>query len=460
MARTLIRNATIISVDPNIGDFQRGDILVEGSKIAAIAPSIPADDAEIVDATNRIAIPGFVDTHRHTWESLLRATGPDWSLAQYFTGVRVVMGGLYTPEDNYVANLLGALDALDSGITTLYDWSHNNNSPEHSDASVQGLEGRRHARRLRLRQFQRRMVSAEQLADQLDDFRRVRKQHFSSDDQLVTMAMASRGPQFATLDITEQDFKVAREMGVRITVHVGDGVWGLTQPLMQMNSRGLLKDDTTYVHCNTIADEEFKLMADSGGTASIAPELEMHMGHGLPPALKLLAAGIRPSISIDVVTTVPGDMFNAMRALIAGTRLIVNMKALEERKGVDPLPLTSREVLEFATLQGAKACGLDHKTGSLTPGKEADIVLISTDSMNMIPMNNPVGAVVEFANAGNVDSVFVAGKARKRNGKLLDLDFASFRKKVDAARDGLFARAGVPSDGSWIVKPYAEEPEF
>jgi 5-methylthioadenosine/S-adenosylhomocysteine deaminase len=243
-------------------------------------------------------------------------------------------------------------------------------------------------------------------------------------------------------------------------VHVGDGVWGLTQPLIQMNSRGLLKDDTTYVHCNTIADEEFKLMGDSGGTASIAPELEMHMGHGLPPALKLLAAGIMPSISIDVVTTVPGDMFNAMRALIAGTRLIVNMKALEERKGVDPLPLTSRQVLEFATLQGAKACGLDHKTGSLTPGKEADIVLISTDSLNMIPMNNPVGAVVEFANAGNVDSVFVAGKARKRNGKLLDLDFASFRRKVDAARDGLFARAGVPSDGSWIVKPYAEEPEF
>jgi cytosine/adenosine deaminase-related metal-dependent hydrolase len=460
MARTLIRNATILSVDPNIGDLHRGDILIEGSKIASIAPSIAADDAEIVDAANRIAIPGFVDTHRHTWESLLRATGPDWSLAQYFTGVRVVMGGLYTPDDNYVANLLGALDALDSGITTLYDWSHNNNSPEHSDASVQGLKDAGMRGVFGYGNSNAEWFPPSSLPTNYDDFRRVRKQHFSSDDQLVTMAMASRGPQFATLDITEQDFKVAREMGVRVTVHVGDGVWGMTQPLIQMNSRGLLKNDTTYVHCNTIADEEFKLMGDSGGTASIAPELEMHMGHGLPPALKLLAAGIRPSISIDVVTTVPGDMFNAMRALIAGTRLIVNMKALEERKGVDPLPLTSREVLEFATLQGAKACGLDHKIGSLTPGKEADIVLVSTDSMNMIPMNNPVGAVVEFANTGNVDSIFVAGKARKRNGKLLDVDFASFRKKVDAARDGLFGRAGVPTDGSWIVKPYAEKPEF
>src|SRR5262245_1525828 len=460
MARTLIRNATIISVDPKIGDLHRGDILIEGSKIAAIAPSIPADGAEVIDATNRIAIPGFIDTHRHTWESLLRATGPDWSLAQYFTGVRVGMGGRCTPEDNYIANLLGALDALDSGITTLYDWSHNNNSPEHSDASVQGLKDAGMRAVFGYGNSNAEWFPPNTLPTNYDDFRRVHKKHFSSDDQLVTLALAARGPQFTTLDITEQDFKVAREEGVRITVHVGDGIWGMTVQLWQMHSLGLLKDDTPYVHCNTIADEQFSLIGDTGVTASIAPEVEMQMGHGLPPALKLLGAGIRPSISIDVVTTVPSDMFNAMRALIAGTRLIVHMKALEKREGVDPLPLTSRDVLEFATLQGAKACGLDHKTGSLTPGKEADIVLISTDSMNLIPMNNPVGAVVEFANVGNVDSIFVAGKARKRNGKLLDIDFASFRKKVDAARDGLFARAGVPTDGSWIVKPYAEEPEF
>jgi cytosine/adenosine deaminase-related metal-dependent hydrolase len=150
-------------------------------------------------------------------------------------------------------------------------------------------------------------------------------------------------------------------------------------------------------------------------------------------------------------------MFSAMRALIAGTRLVVNMKALEERKIVDPLPLTSRDVLEFASLQGAKACGLDHKTGSLTPGKEADIVLISTDSMNMIPVNNPVGAVVEFANPGNVDTIYIAGKVKKKNGKLVGIDFPSFRKRVDKQRDGLFGRAGVPTDGSWIVRPYTEE---
>jgi cytosine/adenosine deaminase-related metal-dependent hydrolase len=459
MARTLVSQATIISIDPKVGDLHRGDILIDGSKIAAIAPKIEAADAEVIDATDMIAIPGLIDTHRHTWESLLRATGPDWSHAQYFTGVRGVMGGLYTPEDNYIGNLLGALEALDSGITTLYDWSHNNNSPEHADASVQGLKDSGIRGVFAYGNSNAEWFPPNTIPTNYDDIRRVRKQHFPSDDGLVTMAVAARGPQFTTLDITEKDFQTARELGVRITVHVGDGLWGFNKPLIQMQSRGLLKDDTTYVHCNTISDDEFKLIADTGGTGSIAPEVEMQMGHGMPPALRFLAVGIRPSLSIDVVTTIPGDMFDAMRAFLAGTRLMVHRLALEKREAIHPLPLTSRDVLEFATLQGARACGLDHKTGSLTPGKEADIVLIDTNSMNLIPMNNPVGAVAEFCHTGNVDSIFVAGKPVKRHGKLLGIDFPAFRRRVDACRDGLFARAGVPTDGSWIVKPYEEEPK-
>ena len=456
MARTLIKNATIISVDPKVGDLHRGDILIDGTKIAAIAPSIPAGDAEVIDATNMIAIPGFIDTHRHTWEALLRNTGPDWTLAQYFTGVRVVMGGLYTPEDNYIGNLLGALDSLDSGVTTLYDWSHNNNSPAHADAVIQGLRDAGLRAVFGYGNSNAEWFPPSDLPTNYADLRRVRKEQLSSDDGLITMAVASRGPQFATLDITEDDFKVARELGIRITVHVGDGLWGMSKPVEQMHERKMLGPDVTYVHTNTINDREFQIIGETGGTASIAPELEMQMGHGLPPALKLLDAGVRPSISSDVVTTVPCDMFNAMRHLISGTRLMVNKVAIEENRIVDPLPLTSRDVLEFATLQGARACGLDHKTGSLTPGKEADIVLISTNAMNMIPLNNPVGAVVEFSHVGNVDTIFVAGKIKKRNGKLTDVDFPSFRRKVDAARDGLFARAGVPTDGSWIVRPYTD----
>lgn len=456
MKRTLVKNATIISVDPDVGDVLGGDILIEGSRIVEISKSISADDAEIIDATNHIAIPGFVDTHRHTWESLLRNAGPDWSLAQYFTGVRVVMGGIYTPEHMHIANLLGALDSLDAGITTVFDWSHLNNTPEHADAAIQGLRDSGVRGIFGYGNSNDEWNVPSKLASNYDDISRVRRDVLASDDALVTMAVAPRGPQFTSMDVTEKDFALARELGLRISVHVGDGLWGMSRPIPQLKEAGLLGDDVTYVHCNTLADDELKLIGDSGGYGSISPEIEMQMGHGMPPALRMLNAGIRPSISSDVVTTCPCDFFNAMRHLLSGTRMLVSQIALQEKKLVDPQPLSCREALEFATLAGAEACGMGHKIGSLTPGKEADIVLISTDYMNMIPINNPVAAAVEFANVGNIDTILVAGEVKKRHGRLVGIDFDAFRKKVDAARDDLFSLAGVPTDGSWIVKPYTQ----
>ncbi len=456
MGRKLIKNATIITVDPDIGDVLGGDILIDGAKIAEIGKSISADDAEIIDASNCIAIPGFVDTHRHTWEALLRNAGPDWSLAQYLTAVRVIMGDIYTPHDMYMGNLLGALDSLDCGTTTLFDWSHNNNSPEHADSAIQALKDSGLRGIFGYGNSNPEWNVPNDIPSNFDDIRRVRRDILSSDDALVTMATAPRGPQFTTIENTVEDFRVARELGLRISIHVGDGLWGLTKPLIDMEKHGILGEDVTYVHCNTLADEEFKLIGDSGGHTSISPEIEMQMGHGMPPALRMLDAGIRPSISSDVVTTTPCDFFNAMRHLISGTRLMVYQDAIAANKLVDPLPLSSRDALEFATIRGAAACGLDHKIGTLTPGKHADIVLVSTDYMNMIPINNPVAAVVEFANVGNIDTILVDGEIKKRDGKLVDVDFPAFRKKVEDTRDGLFARAGVPTDGSWIVKPYTE----
>ncbi len=462
MATTLIRNATILSLDPDVGELHRGDILIKDKKIAAIGPSVSAQADQTIEAGGMIAIPGFVDTHRHTWQSLLRSTGADWTLAQYFAGVRGVMGDLYTAEDMYIANHLGALEALDAGITTLYDWSHNNNSPDHSDAAVMGLKDAGLRAVFGYGNSNQEWFPVSDKRSNFDDVKRVRNTHFSSEDGLLTMAFAARGPQFATIDVTEEDFRKARDLGLRITVHVGDGLWGMNKPLVQLNERGLLADDTTYVHCTTLHEEDFRLMADTGGTASISPELEMHMGHGFPATLNLLAVGIRPSISIDIVTTIGGDMFGAMRALLVGTRSVVNHAALREGKIVDPLPLMTRDVLEFATLRGAEASGLGHKTGSLTPGKQADIVLINTNSLNMFPVNHAPGAVVEAAHVGNVDSVFVAGKAMKRDGKLIGVDIAALRDKVDRARDGLFDRAGVPTDGSWLPRPYGapDDSEF
>lgn len=462
MPRTLITGATIISMDPKVGELRKGDILISDDKIAEIGLSVSATADETIDASGMIVVPGFIDTHRHTWQSLLRSTGADWTLAQYFAGVRGVMGDLYTPDDMYIANLLGSLEALDAGITTLYDWSHNNNTPDHSDAAVMGLKDAGLRAVFGYGNSNQEWFPVSDKPTDFADVKRVRDTHFASDDGLVTMSFAARGPQFATQDVNEQDFRKARELGLKITVHVGDGLWGMNKPLVQMNERGLLADDMTYVHCATLHDEDFQLMADTGGKASISPELELHMGHGFPATLKLMKVGIRPSISIDIVTTVAGDMFSAMRALLAGTRSVVNNTALEEKRVVDPLPLMTRDVLEFATLRGAEASGLGHRTGSLTPGKQADLVLIDTNRLNMFPVNHAPGAVVEAAHVGNVDTVIVAGKVRKRNGRLIGIDLADLRRKADSARDGLFERAGIPTDGSWLPRPYeaAEEREF
>lgn len=454
MSRTLIRQATILSLDPAVGDIQRGDILIEGERIAAVAPSLEVGDADVIEADGMIALPGFVDSHRHTWQSLLRGTATDWTLAQYFSGIRGVMGKRYRPDDMYVANHLGALEALDSGITTLYDWSHNNNTPDHVDEAVRGLKESGIRAVYGYGNANDEWMPPSTLPSNFADVERVRRTHFSSDDQLTTMAFAARGPQFTTLDITADEFRRARALGLRLTVHVGDGLWGMCEPIVQLASRGLLGDDVTYVHCNTLSDLDLRLIGESGGTASLSPEVELQMGHGFLATLRLLAVGVRPSLSIDIVTSIGGDMFGCMRALMTGTRAVVNGEALAQGRIVDPLPLTTRDALEFATIQGARACGLGGKTGSLTPGKQADLILVDTNSLNLFPLNNAYGAVVESAHAGNVDSVFVAGRPRKRHGKLLGIDVRQLRARVDAARDALFARAGVPADGSWLPRPY------
>lgn len=454
MQATLLRNAMLISMDPIIGDQRGWDVLVDGEKIVDIAPRIDAPNAQAIDTGGMILLPGFVDTHRHTWQSLLRNSAVDWSLGQYLAGVRGVMGEVYTADDMYVANYCGALEALDSGITTLYDWSHNNNSPEHADAAVQALLDSGIRAVFGYGNANREWMPISELPTNFDDVRRVRLRYFSSGDSLVTMAFAARGPQYATLDVSETDFRTAHDLGLNITLHAGSGHWGFNRPVAQLQSRGLLYRDTVYVHCCTIADDELKMIADSGGHVATSPEVELNMGQGWPATLRALAAGLQPSISIDVTTSIGGDMFSAMRAMMASARASVNARALAERRILDRPAITSREVVGFATLAGARACALDHKTGSITVGKQADLVLLDTNSVGMMPMNYPVGAVVEAGHPGLVDSVMVAGRFVKRHGKLLGVDMAGLRRRVEAARDGLFARAGVPSDGSWFPAPH------
>ncbi len=454
MGRTIIRNAIVLSMDPKIGELLDGDVLIDGEKIAAVGHNLGPVDAIEIDGSGFIVMPGFVDTHRHTWQCLMRNAAADWSLAQYFGGVRGVMGGLYTADDMYVANFIGALEALDAGITTMVDWSHNTNTPEHADAAIKGLvdSGIRGVYAYGNSNAEWFPISNE--PTNFADVERVRKQYFNSDSGLVTMAFAARGPQFATMEQTIRDFRMARNLDLPITLHAGDGLWGLNHPIDQLNAEGLLGPKTTYVHCCTLADHEFKLMADTGGSASLAAEVELNMGHGNPATLGCLKYGLRPSISIDVCTSVGGDMFTQIRILMAATRGVVNAQALLENRLLDPVPLTAKDMLDFATLSGARTANLDHVTGSLTPGKDADLIMLDTNSLNMFPVNNPIAVVVEDAHVGNIDSVFVKGRAVKRHGKLVNVDIRALRRRMETTVDGLFARAGVPRGQNWLPKPY------
>ncbi|WP_217438558.1 amidohydrolase family protein [Fertoeibacter niger] len=453
-AQILFRNATVLTMDSQLGDLTGCDLLVEGSHIAALRPSIHAPEARVVDCTGQILMPGFVDTHRHTWQCLLRNTAVDWSLGQYFGGVRGVIGGHYSAEDMYVANYCGAIECLHAGITTLYDWSHNNNSPDHADGGVTGLFDAGIRAVYGYGNSNAEWIPVSSLSTDFDDLRRVRQRYFPGDDGLRTMAFAARGPQYATLDVTEVDFRTARDLGLRITVHAGSGHWGKQRPVSKLHSRGLLFADTIYVHCCSLAEDEMDLIAESGGHVSCSPEVELNMGHGWPATLRALRRGLRPSISIDVTTSIGGDMFSAMRAMMGAARAQVNSEALDRDEIRDRPVVTSRQILEFATIDGARACGLDHRIGSLTPGKEADLIVIETASPNMFPLNYPVGAVVESAHAGNVVTVLVAGRPVKFNGKMQDFDMVAVKQRMERARDELFSRAGIPADGTWYPQPH------
>ncbi|HJP73705.1 MAG TPA: amidohydrolase family protein [Pseudonocardiaceae bacterium] len=450
MSRKLIKNAWVVSVDPTVGEVPDCDILIEDQVIREIKPGLEATGAEVIDATGMVAIPGFIDTHRHTWQALVRGVGCDWTLDDYFQGIRGMLGWHYRPEDVYAANLVGVYESLNAGITTLLDWSHIMNTPEHADAAINALQESGSRAMFAHGDSNANWQPVSDLRHS-EDVRRLREQYFSSDDQLVNLMVSLRGPQWATIEATIDDFRLAREVGAPITVHVGDGLWGIrAKPVEQLEAHGLLADDTTYVHCNSLSAREYQLMADSGGTASVSAELEMHMGHGYPPIQPLLNVGIRPSLSIDVVDSVPGDMFGAMRATLAMHRAVNHQKYLDQGVMTPPGGITTRDVLEFATLQGARACGIDRKVGSLTPGKQADIVLVNTNAWNLIPFNDALGTVVGQATIHNVDTVLVAGNVVKRDGRLVGVDFNRVKTLAEQSRDYLLGKVGVEIGQRWF----------
>jgi len=448
--RLLIRNGFVVSMDSDVGDIAHGDVFVEDGKIVEVGRDLGISDAEQIDATGMIVMPGFVDTHRHTWQTPVRGVLPSCTLDHYFAVMLGQVGGFYRPEDVYIGDWAGSLEALNAGVTTLLDWSHISNTPDHSDAAIQGLQ-----------EAGIRAVYANGMPTggewwsysdlkHPDDIRRIRETYFSSDDGLITLAMAARQPGNVTPEVAKHDYGLARELGIMISVHVGMRLHTLHyQPVKDMHDLGLMGPDVCYIHMTDLTDEELDWIAETGGKASVAPYVEMLMGHGPPPIGKLLARGIRSSLSVDVVSSVPGEMFTQMRTALAYDRIL----EFTDTPDIAFAPkLTHTDVLKFATIDGARSIMLEDRIGSLTPGKQADIVLLKTEAINTAPVLDPHGTIVTFSDTSNVDSVFVAGRALKRNGELVGIDVKAVIRKLEESRDHILSQGGLLPD--WC----AEEP--
>ncbi|HEY6254611.1 MAG TPA: amidohydrolase family protein [Xanthobacteraceae bacterium] len=425
--RVLLKGGVVLTLDPRVGDFAQADVLIEDGKIREVRPAIALSDeaTAVVDAGNRIVLPGFIDTHHHFYQGILRNILANGLLnPDYNRDVSNTLTAAYRPSDVYAGTLVTALGMIDAGTTTAVDTSQVSHTPEHSDAGIAALKDSG----LRVVYAYSRGAGAGARYPQ--DIARLQQTSFSSSDQLLTLALGG------TLDA--KIFAVAREAGVRTVSH---GVNGNTErTLVELGRMGLMRPGDEYIHCNHLSGIAWRLIKDTGGHVSLSPPIEMAMGHGMPAIQDALDHDIRPSLSSDVDVTMAQDPFTLMRTAFTLQRLNVLQR---ERSGALNLPplITCREVLEFATIEGARCALLDRKVGTLTPGKEADIVMLRADRLNVWPLNNAPGVVVNLMNPSNVETVFIAGKVKKWRGSLTGVDEARVVRLVQEARDGVLRRA-------------------
>lgn len=441
--RTVIRGGSVLSMDPSVGNFTTGDVLMEGKHIVAIAPHIDAGDAAVIDATGMVVMPGFIDTHHHQFETALRSfladgilinDGQPHSAINYYEHILQKFSMVYRPEDVYINELFGSLSQLDAGVTTVMDVSQIHHSPEHSDAVIHAL-----------RDAGRRSVFGyfEGWGDRAQyprDARRLKTEHFSSDDQLLSMVMGGE----IYLPDYEASWAIGRELDLPIALHVV-GTFGMADTFDQLARSGQFGPDNIFIHMTGMSDMAWQAAADAGAHVSLSVPIEMTMRHGMPPIQKCLDLGLQPSLSTDVECTMTADFFTQMRSTLTLQRAFANEKALAGEDNVPDL-LTSLDCIRFATVEGAKGLKLDHKVGTLTPGKEADIILLDATAINVAPLNHVAGAVVTLMERNNVDTVLVAGKVRKWRGALLDADINHLRDQLVSSRDFLFDAAGIEQD--------------
>ena len=497
--RYVIRGGMVMSMDPAVGDFVQADVLVEGKTILAIAPHVPAGTADVIDASGRIVMPGFIDTHHHQFETALRSfladgvlisdpnSGPSGNTT-YYEYVLLKFAPVYRPQDVYINELFAGLSQLDDGVTTVHDVSQIHYSPDHSDAAVQALfdTGRRAAFGYFEGAGQGVIPSPAGYAYPQDAYR-LHNKYFRSTDQLVTMIMG--GEVYIGEPTYTKAWSIGRDIGLQVAAHILspfgirpilDGLANGTAGNNTITGKPLtIGPDNLFIHMTGMSDLGWKAVHDNGAQVSIAFPIEMNMRHGTPPIVRMQSLStpqnpFEPSLSVDVECTLTADFFTQMRSAMNLQRMIVNEMTLDSPNtspgsnlpnpldwglppsgntpywpplpsGV-PAPLTTRDVLRYATMNGAKALRLDSKVGSLTPGKEADIIILDATRLNVAPLNQVPGAVVSLMDRTNVETVIVAGTVRKWKGQLLGVDLDGLRQKLKSSRDYIFSAAGIPQN--------------
>ncbi|ALJ18616.1 amidohydrolase family protein [Microbacterium sp. No. 7] len=459
MTKTLIKNALLVTMDPATEDLRSGDILLVDDRIAQLAPEIHVDDAEVVDASGMVASPGFVDTHRHVWQSLLRGVAVDWSLFQYMVEMRTMYPVCYGVEEAYLGNHYGAWEALNAGVTTVVDHSHLQISEQHSDALVEGLKDAgirgifgygvyRNPRYVPGEQIDPSALIVE-IAGPIETFHRrnaerVREKYFPANDGLLRFGIASS--EFFTFPSMEpilEELAWSRTLEpARITFHAAIGINGDVDIINDLSAAGALGDDLLMSHANCLTDEDLATIAREGGWISTTPDTELQMSGTFPVLERVVRSGRMPSLGVDIVSGFAGDMFTQMRLMLQAMRFRHN-EATVPGGLPSSVKYAAADMLKYATLGGATCVGLQDEIGSITVGKKADVVLTRLDSVNTAALRDPVAALVFFANASDVEDVWVGGVARKRGGELQGVSWGSLRDRVQSARtkiDDRFAR--------------------
>ncbi len=436
MARTLVKSGMVVTMDAAVPDLRQGDVLIEDDRIAAVAPAIEAADAAIVDAAHCIVMPGFVNAHIHTWQTGLRGIAADWTIAEYLHNMHAAIAPGFTPDDIFISNLVGALNQLNSGVTTMVDWCHNNPTPAHSDRAIDGLvesgiramflhgspkpdpkPGQKHF---------------SEIPHPRAEIERLARDRLPARDGLVTLGMAILGPAYSIYEVSRADLQLARAMGMVCSMHVGGGAMRTPDGFQRLAAEGLIDERVNIVHGNNLSLDQLRPLVDAGASVTVTPEVELQMGFGdcLTGALRSLGAA--PSIGSDVESSLGSDMFTNMRMALQAQRNVDNKQVIASTgRAPERISIGCREALEWATINGARMVGLDRRIGSLTPGKQADIVLLRADDLNLLPVVDPVRSIVLHGATANVDTVFVAGRMMKRRGKLVYRELA--RRKAELA---------------------------